>query len=100
MVSVHSPAISRLPEKHAGLPHLNDTEYSMLAGDPEMAELAKEEIEQQNAELVRLTGQLKLLLLPKDPLDEKNIMLEVWTTRLPRLITGDSSGRRPQIAGA
>ena len=49
----------------------------MLAGDPEMAELAKEEIEQLNAELVRLTGQLKLLLLPKDPLDEKNIMLEV-----------------------
>ena len=42
-----------------------------------MAELAKEEIEEQNAELVRLTGQLKLLLLPKDPLDEKNIMLEV-----------------------
>ncbi|CAL5222480.1 g4852 [Coccomyxa viridis] len=46
-------------------------------GDPEMAELAKEEIEQLNAELVRLTGQLKLLLLPKDPLDEKNIMLEI-----------------------
>ena len=55
----------------------------VLAGDPEMAELAKEEIEQLNAELARLTDQLKLLLLPKDPLDEKNIMLEVWTTELP-----------------
>ena len=42
-----------------------------------MAELAKEEIEASNGELVRLTSQLKVLLLPKDPLDEKNIMLEV-----------------------
>ena len=42
-----------------------------------MAELAKEEIEASNSELLRLTSQLKVLLLPKDPLDEKNIMLEV-----------------------
>lgn len=42
-----------------------------------MAELAKEEIEGLNGELMRLTSQLKVLLLPKDPLDEKNIMLEV-----------------------
>lgn len=44
-----------------------------------MAELAKEEIEVLNSELSRLTSQLKVLLLPRDPLDEKNIMLEVRT---------------------
>ena len=42
-----------------------------------MAELAKEEMEELNGKLAQLTTQLKVLLLPKDPLDEKNIMLEV-----------------------
>lgn len=42
-----------------------------------MAELAREEIESIGPELNRLTQELKVLLLPKDPLDEKNVMLEV-----------------------
>lgn len=42
-----------------------------------MAELAREETEVLSAELERLTKELKILLLPKDPLDEKNVMLEV-----------------------
>lgn len=45
--------------------------------DMEMLELAKEEYSMLNSELETLGGSLKLLLLPKDPLDEKNIMLEV-----------------------
>lgn len=51
--------------------------FSLSAGDAEMAELAREEINTQQEELNRLTKQLKVLLLPRDPLDEKNIMLEV-----------------------
>lgn len=42
-----------------------------------MEELAKDEIEQLSAQSVKLESQLKILLLPKDPLDERNIMLEV-----------------------
>jgi len=45
--------------------------------DMEMLELAKEEYSVLNEELETLGDTLKLLLLPKDPLDEKNIMLEV-----------------------
>ena len=42
-----------------------------------MSDLAREEIEELSKEAVKLEQQLKLLLLPKDPLDERNIMLEV-----------------------
>lgn len=42
-----------------------------------MSELAKEEIEELSKESSKLEQQLKILLLPKDPLDERNIMLEV-----------------------
>ena len=45
--------------------------------DPEMREMARLEIETLDAELERLTEQLKLLLLPKDPNDDRNVLLEV-----------------------
>jgi len=45
--------------------------------DMDMLELAKEEAVMLSEELDTLGAGLKLLLLPKDPLDEKNIMLEV-----------------------
>ena len=45
--------------------------------DPEMRKLAREEIESLRPNLLRLENELKLLLLPKDPNDEKNIVLEI-----------------------
>lgn len=45
--------------------------------DPEMKELAKAELPALEQELENLEKQLKLLLLPKDPNDEKNIILEI-----------------------
>lgn len=42
-----------------------------------MSELAKEEIDELSKKATKLEQQLKILLLPKDPLDERNIMLEV-----------------------
>lgn len=46
-------------------------------GDPEMVELAQDEVEQLQQQIEDKGEQLKFLLLPKDPLDGKNIMLEV-----------------------
>jgi peptide chain release factor 1 len=46
-------------------------------GDAEMLELAREEASMLSEEIDSLGDTLKLLLLPKDPLDDKNIMLEV-----------------------
>jgi peptide chain release factor 1 len=47
------------------------------AGDPEMEEMAREEIASLVAEAEELEEKMTLALLPTDPLDEKNIMLEI-----------------------
>jgi peptide chain release factor 1 len=45
--------------------------------DPEILAMAKEEYKRLEAELVASDRAIKILLLPKDPNDEKNILLEV-----------------------
>lgn len=45
--------------------------------DPEMKDLAKAELPELEAEKGQLEEQLRRLLLPKDPNDEKNIILEI-----------------------
>ncbi|MBO9997878.1 MAG: peptide chain release factor 1 [Cyanobacteria bacterium SID2] len=47
------------------------------AGDPEMREMAALEVEELQQSLDDLEQRLKILLLPRDPNDEKNIMLEI-----------------------
>ncbi|MDR0628468.1 MAG: peptide chain release factor 1 [Treponema sp.] len=45
--------------------------------DPDMRELAKEELQSLECLLKDAEDRLKLLLIPKDPLDEKNIIMEI-----------------------
>ncbi|MFL1695991.1 peptide chain release factor 1 [Weissella kandleri] len=45
--------------------------------DPEMEEITKEEIKDLTAEKASLEDQLKVMLLPKDPNDDKNIIMEI-----------------------
>jgi peptide chain release factor 1 len=45
--------------------------------DAEMAAMAKEEAHQLEEKLARMQEELKLALLPKDPNDEKNIIMEI-----------------------
>ncbi len=45
--------------------------------DPELRELAKSEIEELEQQQQALDKELKILLLPRDPNDEKNIFLEI-----------------------
>jgi len=45
--------------------------------DPEMKHLAQEEEKQLNARKETVERELKLLLIPKDPNDDKNIILEI-----------------------
>jgi len=47
------------------------------AGDEEMRELAHVEIEALQAQLEQNENDLKLLLIPRDPNDEKNVILEI-----------------------
>ena len=46
-------------------------------GDPEIRAMAQEEIKELEAEAERFEHELTVLLLPKDPLDDKNIILEI-----------------------
>ena len=47
-----------------------------LMGDPDMKELAQEEYQQAREELARLEEEIKVLLLPRDPNDDKNGSVE------------------------
>jgi len=47
------------------------------SGDPEMQELAEEELASLQARRETLLQELKILLVPKDPNDEKNVILEI-----------------------
>src|SRR5438128_11132094 len=45
--------------------------------DPEMRDYAQEELEKLEARVAAVEEDIKLLLLPKDPNDEKNVILEI-----------------------
>jgi peptide chain release factor 1 len=52
-------------------------ELSEIADDDEMRELALAEVAEIEANLPKAEEELKVLLLPKDPNDEKNVILEI-----------------------
>lgn len=45
--------------------------------DPEMSELAREELESLEAEKISLEEKIEILLIPKDPNDGKNVIVEI-----------------------
>lgn len=49
----------------------------MNESDQTLKEMAREEISLKEVDVTRLEAELRILLLPKDPLDDKNIMLEI-----------------------
>jgi peptide chain release factor 1 len=64
--------LKKLEEETKGSQHLLDNE-----DDEEMKRLAKEELNRLTQEKDRVEGDLKMALLPRDPYDEKNILLEI-----------------------
>lgn len=48
-----------------------------LVGDPELKEMAQEELESAKAEKEELYEKLRILLLPHDPNDGKNVIVEI-----------------------
>lgn len=59
----------------------NDLKYAKdiveLESDEEMRDLAKTEVNELDHKISEMEDQLRILLLPKDPNDEKNVILEV-----------------------
>ena len=57
---------------------LNDIdEAKEMTKDPELGEMAKEELKDLEAEKEKLDGELEILLIPKDPNDNKNVVMEI-----------------------
>ena len=48
-----------------------------MVKDPELGEFAKEELEQYNNEKQELESKIEIILLPKDPNDGKNVIVEI-----------------------
>ena len=56
---------------------VKDDEAAIASGDAELAELAQAELPELTAKLDALGEKLKTLLLPRDPDDDKNVILEI-----------------------
>ena len=52
-------------------------EARQLLSDPELGEMAREELEDARRGLDEAAEELKILLLPKDPNDERNVIIEI-----------------------
>ena len=55
----------------------DDARLMLEETDPELRQMATDEVARLEPELARIEEELKVLLLPKDPLDEKNVVLEI-----------------------
>ena len=57
--------------------NLEDSKELLADSDPEIESMAREEIEVLTGRKEELESELKALMLPKDPNDEKNVILEI-----------------------
>lgn len=71
------PVVKTFGEYRQAKENIEEAKALMDEGDAEMREMAKEEIETNEALLAPLELELQKLLLPKDPNDGKNVFLEV-----------------------
>jgi len=85
----NQPEFRKLSREHSDLSPLVDVyrryrkvmeeieENSELLADPEMKDMAAEELNSLEEEKSRLDSEIRLLLLPKDPNDSRNVILEI-----------------------
>jgi peptide chain release factor 1 len=72
-----SPIVTAYRSYKDAREELEDSRSLLADADPEIRKLARDEIQGLEETLERLEAELKVLLLPKDPNDEKNIILEI-----------------------
>lgn len=71
------PIVKAYKEYKKAKSDLEGTKEMLEEGDEEMRELAKMEISELEEKIEAQEEELKVLLLPKDPNDEKNVILEI-----------------------
>ncbi len=72
-----TPVIEKFREYKKAKETIAECKEILGSGDDELAELAKTELAESEDALESITQELKILLLPKDPNDEKNVIIEI-----------------------
>lgn len=71
------PIVEKIKEYKKLLADIEDAEEILKGGDGDLRELAQEELEELKKRKPIIEDELKIMLLPKDPRDERNVILEI-----------------------
>src|SRR5262252_1859913 len=71
------PTIEAMTQHRKIAGTIADDEQAVASGDPELAELAQAELPELKTKLAKLEDELKALLLPRDPDDDRNVIVEI-----------------------
>jgi peptide chain release factor 1 len=72
-----SPIIEKYREFKSAQARIDDALFLLEEGDDELRALANEELREAKELAEQLKGELTIMLLPRDPNDEKNVMVEI-----------------------
>ena len=72
------PLVEKAKEYRRVLQQIDEARQMLTEGDDaELKELAKAELDELEPEKERLEGEIKRMLLPKDPRDDRNVIMEI-----------------------
>jgi peptide chain release factor 1 len=71
------PLVEKIREYKKLLSDIEDAEELLKGGDGDLRELAQAELNGLKEKKPKIENELKIMLLPKDPRDEKNVILEI-----------------------
>ena len=71
------PLVEKIREYTKLLSDIEDTEELLKEGDGDLRELALSELDELKGKKPKIEEELKVMLLPKDPRDKKNVILEI-----------------------
>ncbi len=71
------PIVTAFRSYRAAREARDEAEELLSSGESDLYELAREQLAESKAELERLEGELRVLLLPADPNDDKNVIVEI-----------------------
>ena len=72
-----TPLVEKFREYKAVVTEVEQARELIQSDDPELRELAEQEVEELEARRETLLADVKILLVPKDPNDERNVVLEI-----------------------
>ncbi|MES2218111.1 MAG: peptide chain release factor 1 [Pseudomonadota bacterium] len=102
------PVVNNFKRYVINMEHKNNAQQLLNEPDPDIQQLAKQELKIVEEELTQLEERLQLLLLPRDPHDDNNIFLEIragaggdeasiFAGDLARMYTRYAEGQRWQV---